>query len=304
MFTAMANVRFVVKCKERNGHKHMAFCNIDGKNIYYEVHGQGKPIILLNGIFMSTLSWHVYIKSLTANNQLILMDFFDQLQSDKLDGQEYDHSIQVAAIKGLMDHLGLEKASLAGLSYGGNVAMKFALAHPDRVDRLAIYHAAAKTGHWLQELGTSWILNIDDAESFYYTVIPVIYHHEFYDNNTAWAKARREFLINRLFVNRGYMEGLVRLTNSNADHDIVDRLGEIKAKTLIVASDNDHVIPMAEQRRLAAGIPNAELLVIPDCGHASMYEKPALFASTLLGFVNTDFDGLTVDAFLPASAGS
>ncbi|MDO4778059.1 MAG: hypothetical protein Q4A42_00715 [Tissierellia bacterium] len=65
------------------------FFETKGNNIYYEVHGEGEPIILLNGIMMSTLSWQEFIEPLTKNNRLILLDFFNQGQSDKLSDHDY-----------------------------------------------------------------------------------------------------------------------------------------------------------------------------------------------------------------------
>jgi pimeloyl-ACP methyl ester carboxylesterase len=265
----------------------MTFFQLNGKKIHYEVHGEGAPIVLLNGIMMATMSWHMFIPALSAKNQLILMDFFDQGQSDKLTHEEYDQNLQVEALKGLLDHLGLTKASLAGVSYGGNIALKFAATYPDMVDRLVAFHVAPKTGAWLRDVGKSWILSIDNPENFYHTSIPVIYSPAFYNDNPEWVATRQNFLTNQIFTNKDFMQALARLTASANNYDITNELGNITAKTLIVAAEYDPLTPISDQKALQEGISGAELIFLPNCGHASMYEKPALFTTLILGFINS-----------------
>jgi len=268
------------------------FEHSSNKKIYYEVHGEGKPIVLLNGIMMATMSWHMFIPALSAGNKLVLMDFFDQGQSDKLTDQAYNQDLQVEALKGLLAHLSLDKVSLAGVSYGGNIALKFAAEHPDMVDRLVAFHAAPKTGAWLKDIGKSWILSIDDPNNFYNTSIPIIYSPEFYNNNPEWVAARQNFLTSQVFTNKDFMQALVRLTQSADDYDISGKLSNITAKTLIVSAESDPLTPLADQKSLKDGIKDSELIILPGCGHASMYEKPALFTSLILGFINSSFQGM------------
>ncbi|MCL2169697.1 MAG: alpha/beta hydrolase [Defluviitaleaceae bacterium] len=270
----------------------MAFYEHNGKKIHYEVYGEGVPIVLLNGVMMSTLSWKMFIPALSKTNKLILMDYFDQGQSDKLSGVEYDQSLQVAAMKGLFEHLGLERVNLAGISYGGNVSLQFAAKHPEMVEKLMIFHAVPYTNDWLRAIGKSWIASIDDPHNFYNTAIPVIYSPEFYNNNTRWVEERKELLTTQVFTNMDFMEAVVRLTKSADNHDVRDVLGKITARTLIVAADPDPLTPAAEQKALKQAIPGAQWVLLPDCGHASMYEKPTLFVTLVLGFINSDFQGL------------
>ena len=84
-----------------------------GKQIYYELHGEGKPLLILNGIMMSTKSWSEFIEPFSASNQLILLDMVDQGQSAKMT-KAYNHSIQVDLVKALVDHLNIEKVNIYG----------------------------------------------------------------------------------------------------------------------------------------------------------------------------------------------
>ncbi|MCL2362728.1 MAG: alpha/beta hydrolase [Defluviitaleaceae bacterium] len=272
----------------------MAQFEYQGKKIHYETHGEGAPLVLLNGIMMSTLSWYQFITPLSANNKLILMDFIDQGQSDKYGGEGYSLDLQVEVLKALLDHLELKNPAIAGISYGGNVALQFAASYPDYVNRLIIFNAAASTGAWLKELGQSWTMSAEDPVHFYNTTIPIIYSQEFYNSRPDWVKVRRDFLTSQVFTNKAFMDGLVRLTRSADDYNIEDRLGNITAKTLIIASETDPITPPAQQYKLKDGIKDSDLVLLPGTGHASMYERPALFVSLLTGFANAKLEGLVV----------
>ena len=67
---------------------------LHGKKVYYEVHGKGKTLIILNGIMMSTASWKAFVDDFSANNKVVLVDFFDQGQSARMN-EPYDHGLQV-----------------------------------------------------------------------------------------------------------------------------------------------------------------------------------------------------------------
>jgi pimeloyl-ACP methyl ester carboxylesterase len=266
----------------------------EGKNVHYETHGEGAPIVLLNGIMMSTLSWHSFVKPLSVANTLVLVDFLDQGQTDKCDGETYTNDVQVELVKALLEFLGYEKAVIAGVSYGGNVALKFATKYPEYVHRLIVFNVAARTGDWLREMGESWTKSMGDPVQFYNTTIPVIYSPEFYNSNPDWVKVRKDFLTTKIFTNKVFLDGITRLTRSADEYDIVAELDKITAKTLIVGSEIDPITPFSDQQFLHEKIKNSELVLLPRAGHASMYEKPALFISLLLGFANSELEGLVV----------
>ena len=255
--------------------------------IYYEEYGKGTPLVLLNGIMMSTLSWKPFIETFSQNHRLILLDLLDQGRSSKLDGLTYNLDIQVEVLKGLCDALSLDQIDLFGISYGGEVAMRFAIANPTYLRRLMLFNTTAYTSPWLQEIGNAWNRASHDPEGYYATTIPVIYSARFYTENFEWMEKRKQFLLN-VFANPVFISAMVRLTNSANDHDVRDCLHLILVPTLVVACEHDYITPAIEQTLLASKIPHASLVMIPDSGHASMYEKPMLFSSLVLGFVSTN----------------
>jgi len=263
----------------------MSTFSFQGKQIFYRAAGEGKPLLLLNGIMMSTLSWQPFETCFTRENRLILLDLLDQGQSDKYEC-EYDQSVQVEVVRALLDHLGVEKVSIMGTSYGGEVALQFAVKYLDRVEKLVLANTVARTNAWLREIGEAWNLAVGDPVAYYSTTIPVIYSPHFYDRRAEWMQARKELLTRTAFASKPFLDSMIRLTNSANSHDVTAHLADISVPALIIACEMDHITPIEEQRALARTMPNAQLVILPDTGHAAFYERPELFSSILLGFVN------------------
>jgi pimeloyl-ACP methyl ester carboxylesterase len=264
----------------------LSFLDFKGKKVYYETYGHGKPIVLLNGIMMSTISWQVFKDVLSANNQLILVDFLDQGKSDKMEDISYTQDIQVEVLKALFDELKLLKVNIAGISYGGEVALEFAVKYEEYVEKLILFNTTAKTTPWLRDIGIGWNRSIGDPLDYYCTTIPVIYSPKFYNEKNDWMNNRKALLTEKVFSQKAFMDSMVRLTESAESHDVTKELSKIKVPALIVSCENDYITPMTEQKILNELIKNSELVVLPNTGHGSMYERPVLFTALLLGFVN------------------
>ncbi|MCL2737064.1 MAG: alpha/beta hydrolase [Propionibacteriaceae bacterium] len=264
----------------------MATFTHDGVEIYYESHGEGEPLLILNGIFMSCASWDAFVPAFSARTRLLLLDLVDQGRSGKSD-REYTLERQEQVVLAFLDHLGLERAHLCGISYGGEVALRVAARHPERVAKLVLSNTTAHTSAWLRDIGHSWeyAMNSHDGHQFFATCIPTVYSPGFYDAREQWAHDREEMFV-RVFTPETY-DGFARLTRSAERHDERGNLARIQAETLVISSQWDFITPLPNQLALVAGISGAAHAIIPDCGHAAMYEKPSEFASLVLGFVTT-----------------
>ncbi len=263
----------------------MACFTFENKRVYYEEYGQGKPLVVLNGIMMSCASWKEFIEPWSANNRLILVDFLDQGKSDRMDGP-FDQAIQAEVVKTLLDVLEIQKANIVGISYGSEVALRFAVKYGERVDRLMLFNATARTGPWLRDIGRGWNLAAHDPDAYYYSTIPIIYSPRFYREKNDWMNARHEIL-RPVFGSPNFIDAMIRLTNSSENYDVVDQIHTITAPTLVVSCQEDYLIPMAEQELICSKLPNAHRVIIPGSGHASMYEQPLLFTALVLGFCNS-----------------
>lgn len=261
-----------------------------GKNINYEIHGEGKPLLVLNGIMMSTASWNIFVNAFSKHNKLILLDMLDQGKSARMVDQKYSQKEQVEVVKALLDELKIEKVNIVGISYGGEVAIQFAEKYCDRIDKLVLSNTVARTYPLLKDFGDAWNYageNENPGKQYYFTTIPIIYSARFYEERIEWMRNREKVLVP--FMNdANVMKTFKRLVVSAENLDAVANLGNITCQTLIISCDEDILTPTQFQKELHEKIPNSELVILPGVGHASMYEKPQLWGSIVLGFVNTD----------------
>lgn len=266
----------------------MPFFKYKDKDIYYEVRGEGKPILVLNGLMMSTLSWEPFMNTLTERNQVILYDMLDQGKSSRMVGEEYTHDIQVDLTYELINFLGYEKVNLCGLSYGAEVALEFSARHPEKVDRLVVLNGTASTTPWIKAMGDSWNKTAKDGDGEHYFRVsyPGIFSPHFYNDNLEFMEKREKVLI-PVFDNKEFRERMIRLTNSSVSYNVRDILGNITAPTLIVAGEEDFLLPLYESKYLNHNIKDSQLVILYETGHTTVYERPHLIMSLTLGFINT-----------------
>lgn len=272
----------------------MSFIVYQGKKVYYEIHGeQEETLLILNGIMMSSASWQAFLPMLKKHQKVVLVDFFDQGKSDYLEGA-YTQEIQGQVVKELITSLNLKKVTLLGISYGGEVAMKVAIDHEHLIDRLILANTTAYTNQQLKAIGDAWVYaaQTGDGRIFFKNTIPPIYSTGFYERNIDWLTAR-EALFVKAFDERWY-QGFARLVVSAETHDERQRISQITVPTLIIGADEDLITPLACQKELYRAIKNSRFVVIQDCGHASMYEKPTEFFGAVLGFIQTAHENFTI----------
>lgn len=265
----------------------MAIFKYKDYDFYYEIHGDMEnPFILLNGIMMSTKSWTPFVDEFKERNTLIMIDFLDQGQSSKAK-ESYTQAFQVEMLKAFLDHIKVKSLPIVGISYGGEIALQFAAKYKSYVSKLVLLNTCAFTSPWLKDIGEAWNKagESGDGLAYYLTTIPLIYSPAFYTKNLGWMK-KREAILTPLFSNKVIVDGFIRLTRSAENHDVRDALHLIDVPTLIISSKQDYLTPIEDQYYLAKHMPHADHITIENAGHASMYERPGLFVSLVLGFVN------------------
>jgi len=267
----------------------MPYFTFAGRQVYYEDHGHGSPLLLLNGVFMSTASWQPLVPVFSRHNRLLLLDFLDQGKSDKM-ACAYGQELQVDVALALLDYLGLVAAHVVGISYGGQVALRLALTRGDRVTKLVLANTTARVDAWLSDVGGGWAqaLGSGDVSAFFRAAMPRIYSRQFYKQNFAWLRRREQVFASNFspVVATAFMQLLASAENV----DLICRLQEVVVETLIVSAEQDEVTPYQMQVEMLSHLPRALHIVIPDCGHASMYEKPREFALAVLGFINNQLE--------------
>jgi 3-oxoadipate enol-lactonase len=252
--------------------------------IYYEIHGQGLPLVLLNGIMMNTLSWVDHIEKLRDRYQLIVYDMRDQGRSSRLE-EGYDNNLHAEDLKRLLDHLGIAKAHIWGLSYGGQVALIFTLKYPRRVEKLVLSNTSAHVDQYLLSLGQMWkrAARLYDGEAFFDLALLPIYSRDFYNHHYDWLENRKKLFKDAL--TREWFDGFIRLASSNATYDIRTEISRIEHDVLLIAAREDIITPYAHMLEMSRTLPRAQIVCLPETGHAAFLEKIDTYCALIRGFL-------------------
>lgn len=149
-----------------------------------------------------------------------------------------------------------------------------------------LFNTCAKTSSWLKDIGDAWNLSKDNPTDYYLTTIPIIYSPKLYNENRKWMDDLKALLTSTVFNNEKFMNTMERLTISAENHDVTGKLENTKTRILIASSEQDFINPKEEQVALHKLLVNSEYVVLPITGHGFMYERPVLFTTLTLGFIN------------------
>ncbi len=252
--------------------------------IYYEIHGEGEPLVLLNGIMMNTLSWAEHIGFLKDHFQVIVYDMRDQGQSARLD-EGYDIGIHAEDLKNLLVHLNIQRAHLFGVSYGGQVGMMFALKYGEMVDRLVLANTCAHVDQYLRSMGDMWkrAATLYDGEAFFDLALIPIYSRKFFNERYDWLAARRQVF--KEYLTREWFDAFIRLASSNTHWDIRKDISRIGHPTLLIAAQEDIITPYGQMIEMGRMMPDSRTVCVPETGHGAVLEKIDIFCTLIKGFL-------------------
>lgn len=260
---------------------------VNGVELAFRVYNSDAPrgwVVLLNGVMASYSSWSdLADRHRTAGYGLLLHDFRGQLLSEKPPGpyKFSDHSADLAA---LMEALAIPRAHLVGTSYGGEVALQFSLDYPGKAESLTVIDSVSEVGPLLEAAVDGWIAAAEtgDLGRFYRIMLPTIYGEEFIRHNRQFLKQRGEQVEN---LPSDYLTGQISLYRTFLTLDITEHLKEIALPCLVICGAEDTLKPPRYSRIIAEEIPDAELFIIPRCGHVTIFEKPEEVGTLVLGFL-------------------
>lgn len=248
--------------------------------IFHETVGEGEPLFLLNGIMMTTSSWGLQTRALAPRYRCVLHDFRGQLRSEKTPGP-YAMSVHVDDLLALMDELQIERAHLVGTSYGGEVGMMFAAAHPERVKSLAVIASVSRVDAALRRDVTLWAeIARNEPQRLWEVTLPFNYSPKFIAEHPEIIEAGRmrvSALPGEWF--RAFADLCDAFTTLNV------RLEAIRCPTLVMCGSEDVLKPLRFSREIAEGIANAELRVIEGAGHAVVIEAADQVNAALFDFL-------------------
>jgi 3-oxoadipate enol-lactonase len=252
--------------------------------LYYELHGSGDEVVVLNnGVIASTATWVYQLPALTPHFRVLLYDMRGQGQSQKWAKGEADYTWETHAddLATLLDALEIPAAHIGGISYGGELTLVFALRYPERCQRLIVADAVSHVEPLLRAIIESWILaaQTGDHETFYRSTW-------FWNFSEAFFARQHDLLLSRIEAARALdLPSVIQLCRCFNTLDITGRLGEIQQPTCVIVGEKDILKPVHYSQTIAQAIPHAELHVLPGAGHASFWERAAGFNSIVLGFL-------------------
>lgn len=249
---------------------------VNGIKVYYEVYGEGKPVVLLHGAFMTIdMNWGQLIPDLSKNRKVIAIELQGHGHTPFSD-RKLSHATLAGDVTGVLDYLKIEKADIVGYSFGGAVAYQFAIQSPERLNKLVIISATYKSTGWIPEVNNAFkgmkpeLFTNSPMQAAYDQVAP---------DKTKWTK---------------FLEQMISLAGQPFDFGD-SNISKISAPVLIISGDNDGLdkIELAKTYTLLGGgvsadlsaMPKSQLSIIPGQGHVSLMMQTATILNDLNSFL-------------------
>lgn len=289
--------------EEAVAEKHLAdpdskFINVLGYELHYKEMGEGEPVlILLNGFGGNIYTWRKVMEPLSRYGRVIAFDRIGTglsahpVAGDWKGKSPYAPTMQPEFLTGLMDQLGIEKAVLVGNSQGGAVALSTALEAPERVTALVLADPAVYTSGgpptqlaWLwqtpqmRRIGP-WVAHRFLGEGNAEQLLALAWHDASKFTDEEREQTRKYFRVRNRDVS------LWEYTVANEPSDLAGRVGQIDLPVLVIAGDDDRIVPTEEHIRLSREIPGAQLVIIKESGHLPQEEQPEEFLDAISSFL-------------------
>ena len=262
----------------------MPKAKVNGFNLYYEVHGEGFPFLMIQGLSENVYWWDApLIEELSKSFKVIIFDNRDVGRSDKTEG-EFTCKMMADDTVGLMDALDINKAHILGHSMGGFVAQELVLNYPERVGKLILCSSGCggskaplinpKTMRFLMKLSRR-----EHTRKLIEEGMPHMFSEDFLKNNPKYIEKKIEDILTIPTKPESFMRQISTRFNSYT------RLKKIKAPTLILHSKKDILIPPGNAEILAEKINGAKLIYFENSAHMIFMEEPEKFIEVVLEFL-------------------
>ncbi len=276
------------------------FKSFDGTPIYYEVRGQGEPLVFVYGIACLMNHWHHQIEHFSKNYKTIVFDLRGHHKSSQINS---DQNLNIPSLAddlvGLLQHLNIEKAHFAGHSFGVPVLLSAYEKDPDLFKSLILINGFSKNP-------IKGMFGLDIVEPFFFSV-----KNQYQKNPEFWNQIWRKTVNNPIAMTvAGLLGGFNLKLTQFKDIEVYARgvsqldlavfipffealmefngdliLPKIHCPTLIISGENDNVTPQQFQVEMKSLIPTSELVTIPYGSHCTHLDFP-------------DYVNLKIDSFL------
>ncbi|MGN6181767.1 MAG: alpha/beta fold hydrolase [Mucilaginibacter sp.] len=252
------------------------YAPVNGIRVYYEVYGEGKPIVLLHGAFMTIAdNWAKIIPELSKTRKVIAMEFQGHGHTP-YSARKMDLATLAGDVAGVMDHLKVDSADIVGYSMGGSVAYQFIVNYPQRVNKLVIISSTYKSTGWLPQVTSAFkgftpeILANSPLKTAYDAEAP---------DKTKWAP---------------FIEQMIAFLKTSFDMGDAN-IAKITAPVLIISGDNDGLdkIELMKTYQLLGGgvsadlspMPKSQLAIVPAQSHVSLMTQTPILLGYMTNFL-------------------
>lgn len=266
------------------------FLDIGGQRVFYHRAGRGKPLVLLHGILVSHYVWRHVIPGLAADHDVIAIDLPGFGESDRPSASDFRYTPTgyLETVIGVLDALGIERATLAGHSMGGGIALYTAARQPDRVERLVVVDPLIYPFTVPVEGRIAMVPYVGPSILRTLYTRSVLRRYMIRDIYLDPALASDEWVdyVWERFNRPGGVEAVHATVRMCADPGPIARvLRAVRAPSLVVWGEQDRLFPVSQARQLHADLPGSQLVIVPRCGHSPAEERPADLLRAMTAFL-------------------
>jgi pimeloyl-ACP methyl ester carboxylesterase len=263
----------------------MPFTNANGQCLYFEVHGEGEPLVMVMGLGADHLAWALQVGPLSEHFKVVIFDNRDSGQSSYADGP-YEITDLAADTFALADALELETFHLLGASMGGAVAQEMALGRPDRIRTLTLAITFAGAGPYGRKLGRMMAADVRRRtwEEHVDNMMLLCFSEDLFAHEERVTFLRQQMLAN---PHPQKPEGFARQAEATGRHEARERLPWLSMPVHVIGAEHDILVPVWKSRELAELIPGAKLTIIEGATHGLNLERPEEFNAAVLDFLRS-----------------
>ncbi len=262
----------------------MPLAELEERRVYYEEHGEGDPVLLINGLGADHTAWRLQTEFFRDHFRVIVFDNPGVGQTEG-PGGPYTSALFADVAAGLLRFLGLERAHVVGASMGGVIAQQVAVRHSELVRSLTLHCSWWRADRHTTALIRSW-------QSYARVATPLdlarqiwlwVFTPRFFEERTeAIAELERQVEANPYPQSA---EAFSDQAEACIGHLALEEIASVEAPTLITVGDGDILTPPSHSFELKARMPKALLHVWPAMGHAPFWEIPDEFNELTYSFL-------------------
>jgi 3-oxoadipate enol-lactonase len=261
----------------------MAIAEVNRQRLYYEVHGEGEPLLCVHGLACDTLAWIPQVQAFAAAHRTVIFDNRDVGQSSMAD-DDYEIADMARDALALADELELDSFHLLGVSMGGAIAQEVATQAPERVRTLTLAVTFPAGGPYARRLAEVWSARVCQiSRDQHIDELMLMNHSEAFYESPEMVEFIRTAILNNPYPQPP--EAFGRQLAACGRHETRERLGSLTMPTHVIGGEYDTLVPVWKSREIASLIPGSKLTVLPQAPHGLSLERAEEFNAAVLEFL-------------------